>query len=162
MASSIGAERADRLAEAMQPILIQAELLQGDVAYRQPAPAEWSAMQILAHVAEFVPYWASQAEAVARRQINDQPFGRRPDDPSRIEPIQRHAQDSVDEIVGRLRLGLDEAQALLRTIPDDGWRRTAHHLTRGEMSVETFVEQFLFDHLAEHSGQLRQATSTSP
>lgn len=157
MTSSIGAERADQLAVALQPIVVQAEHLRSDLVYRAPAPGEWSAMEILAHVAEFVPYWASQAEAVSRRTVNDQPFGRGRDDPSRLEPIEKHAHDTVSEIVDRLRLGLDEAQALLRAIPDHGWQRTGHHLLQGEMSVETFVQKFLFDHLAEHSTQLREA-----
>jgi hypothetical protein len=157
MTSSIGAERADQLAVALQPIVVQAEHLRADLVYRAPAPGEWSAMEILAHVAEFVPYWASQAEAVSRRTVNNQPFGRGRDDPSRLEPIEKHAHDTVTEIVERLRLGLDEAQALLRAIPDGGWQRTGHHLLQGEMSVETFVEKFLFDHLAEHSTQLREA-----
>ncbi len=160
MTSSIGAERADQLAVALQPILVQAEHLRGDLVYREPAPGEWSAMQILAHVAEFVPYWASQAEAVARRAADDQPFGRGRDDPSRLDPIAKHAHDTVSEIVERLRLGLDEAQALLRAIPDDGWQKTGHHLLQGEMSVERFVQAFLFDHLAEHSAQLRDAKAS--
>jgi hypothetical protein len=160
MTSSIGAQRADQLGAALQPILVQAEHLRGDLVYREPAPGEWSAMQILAHVAEFVPYWASQAEAVARRTVDNQPFGRGRDDPSRLEPIAKHAHDTVSQIVERLRLGLDEAQALLRAIPDDGWQKTGHHLLQGEMSVERFVQAFLFDHLAEHSTQLRDAQAS--
>jgi uncharacterized damage-inducible protein DinB len=157
VATHIGSSRAAQLEAEVQSLLRQAETLPADALYTPPAPGQWSAMQILAHVAELVPYWASQARAVAQRTQDDQPFGRTEDDPDRLEAIERHARDRLEDVLSLMSLGLDEACALLRAIPDEGWSRTAHHPTRGEMSVEEIVARFLLDHVVSHQRQLAEA-----
>jgi uncharacterized damage-inducible protein DinB len=153
VAIPIGEERAERLDAAMQILLNRAETLPQDV--RPPSGSgDWSVMQILGHVAEFVPYWAGQAQAIALRPANGQPFGRPTNDPDRLEAVDKYVNDPPRKIVPLLRTGLSEAQALLRAIPEEGWQRTARHPTRGEMTVEQIVDQFLIDHVVEHSRQL--------
>jgi uncharacterized damage-inducible protein DinB len=71
-----GEERARRLEETIQEVLRRVEGLGADALYREPRPGEWSAMQVLAHMAEAIPFWARQAQVVASRSENDQPVGR--------------------------------------------------------------------------------------
>ncbi len=121
------------------------------------AGEEWSVMKVLAHAAELLPYWARQAVDVAAREENGRPFGRTHDDPDRIDAVEGHARDRLEDVVPRIQAGLDETLRLLRGIPASGWARTAHHARRGEMSVEQIVDQFLVDHLDEHLVQADRA-----
>ncbi|MDQ3810400.1 MAG: DinB family protein [Chloroflexota bacterium] len=123
-------------------------------AYARPAAEEWSAAEILAHLAEMLPYWAEQARAVAARGQDGEPFGRTQDDPDRIAAVRQHARDDLRELAAGVRASLDRAAAVLGAIPEPGWQRTGRHARRGEMSVTQIVEQFLVEHAEEHGQQL--------
>ena len=126
--------------------------------YETPATEAWSAIEVLAHVAEFVPYWADQAAQVAGRDdAGDRPFGRTHDDPARIAAVRDHARDPYESLARRLEEVTASAAATLRAIPADAWARTAVHARRGTMSVEQIVRQFLLDHLVEHTEQAAAA-----
>ena len=156
-----GAEWARRLEDAVEGLIGRVERLGTHRLYREPSPGEWSAMQVLAHVTEAVPYWARQARMVASRSEDDLPFGRTHDDTDRIAAVERHAHDPLDEVLPRLRTGLVEAVATLRAIPAEGWSRVGRHARRGEMTVEQLVDQFLVSHVEEHAQQLAALESTS-
>ena len=149
-----GEERARRLESAAEGLLQRLEGLEGDAVYQEPGEGEWSVMKALAHVAEILPYWSRQAQAVAEGE-GGQPFGRTHEDPDRIAAVEEHAHDSLDEVLHRLRAGLGEATATLRAIPPDGWARTGRHSRRGEMTVEEIVDLFLIEHVEEHAGQVQ-------
>lgn len=150
----LGDSRSERLGEAVQPVLLQAERLHGDELYQAPHEGDWSPMRILAHIAELVPYWARQAAELARRDQDDLPFGRTADDPDRIAAVEDHHADGLDEALSRLRSGLAEAVVVLRALPEAGWSRTGRHPRRGQMTVQQVVDDFLLDHLDEHAAQL--------
>ena len=114
---------------------------------------DWDPIRVLAHVAEFLPYWAAQAHDVAGRPANNEPFGRGLTDPSRNAGIEDHAHDALAPTVVRLRTALEGASALLRTIPDGAWQKTGLHPRRGEMTIEQIVDQLICDHLVEHVSQ---------
>ena len=149
-----GEERARRLEAAAEPIIRRAEGLSEEVLYRVPAEGDWSAMMVLAHVAEILPYWARQAKEVAARERDNEPYGRTHDDPDRIAAVEQHARDRLADVLPRLRAGLAEATAILRAIPPERWTRTGRHARRGEMSVARIVDEFLLEHLEEHRRQL--------
>ena len=155
--STLGEERARWLEDAVEGLIGRVERLGADHLYQGPGPGEWSAMQVLAHVAEAVPYWARQARMVASRSEDDLPFGRTHDDTDRIAAVERHAHDPLDEVLPRLRTGLAEAVATLRAIPAEGWSRVGRHARRGEMTVQQIVDQFLVSHVEEHALQIEAA-----
>jgi hypothetical protein len=157
MAEQPGESRARRLEAAAQPLLVRAEGLNEDQLYRSSSGDEWTPMQILAHVAEMLPYWSQQAREVAARQRDDQPFGRTHADPDRIGAVEQHANDRLADVLPRIHAGLAETLTTLRAIPADGWRRTAHHANRGEMSLEQIIDFFLLEHLEDHGKQLEAA-----
>ena len=150
-----GEVRAQQLEAAVQGILQQIEGLGQATLYQEPDEGEWSVMKILAHVAELIPYWTRQAQDVATRAENNQPFGRTHEDSDRIAAVEEHAHDSLEDVLPRIRSGLAEATAALRALPPEGWKRTARHARRGEMTVEQIVDQFLLEHIDEHSEQMR-------
>ena len=147
--------RAQRLETMIGEVIGQVEVLPEERLYREPGSDDWSVMKTLAHLAEVLPYWSRQIEEVVGRERDDEPFGRTHDDPDRIEAVERHAHDRLDEVLPRLRDGLAETTALLRKLPTAAWSRTARHARRGTLTVEEIVDQFLVDHTEEHLNQIR-------
>src|SRR6266699_6017258 len=64
--------------------------------YKTPAENEWSIMQNLAHIVEFMPYWAGEIEQLVAAPGRN--FGRTQQDEGRLKAISEHGSDSLDEI----------------------------------------------------------------
>ena len=148
-------ERIQRIEQSVQRLIQEIERLPADVLYREPQPGEWPVMSTLAHLQELLPYWAHQAEGVVKSP--DQPFGRTHSDPARIGAVEEHGHDSLDAMVKRIRVSLDECLAILRLLPASGWGVVGHSPSRGTMTVEQIVDAFLVRHVEEHAAQT-QAT----
>ena len=151
----------DNIAQLQQTVgdlLQEIERLPRDVLYREPAAGEWPVMSTLAHVAELLPYWAHQAELVAREP--SAPFGRTPEDAGRLGAIEQHGHDSVDAMAPRIRASLEECVATLRQLPATSWSTVGTSPTRGTMSVEQIVDRFICGHAAEHAAQIRATLQT--
>jgi dipeptidyl aminopeptidase/acylaminoacyl peptidase len=151
--TSAGEKRARRIESLIETLLERADTIPADALYREPRVGDWSIAKILAHVAEVLPYWSTQARVVAARAEDNRPFGRTHDDPDRIAAIEARGHDSPEQLVSCLRTRCAESTATLRAIPEAGWVRTASHARRGELSVEQIVDQFLIEHLDEHTQQ---------
>ena len=153
-----GERAAGEIERLSRELLVCLSPAEADRRYAAPAADSWSAIEILAHVVEFVPYWADQAAAVsARTDGSERPFGRTHDDVARIAAVREHARDRYETLADRLREAAARSASTLRAIPPAGWSRTAVHARRGSMSVEQIVRQFLLDHLGEHTAQAAAA-----
>jgi hypothetical protein len=113
----------------------------------------WDRGQVLAHVAEFLPYWAGEAEKVAAAG-DGVPFGRVKSNPERIAAIERDRAQDPEALLGRIDEGVALVLGLLDRLDDAALARTGTHQTRGEMRVAQLVDEFLIDHLEEHANQL--------
>jgi uncharacterized damage-inducible protein DinB len=151
-------ERIQRLEASVQRLLQDIERLPADVLYREPGPGEWPVMSTMAHVAELLPYWAHQAERIARNP--GAAFGRSHDDPDRVGAVEQHGHDEVQTIVPRIRASLTECVGTLRSLAPEAWSTTGQHPRRGPMSVEQLVDAFLVDHIEEHAAQIKATLST--
>jgi len=153
MTAMFKAEERARRIEANVSALIARNASDDGLRRTNATHEDWDPIRVLAHVAEFLPYWAAQAKDVAERRSNGQPFGRTHTDPARIAAIEDHAHDELAPTVARLRSALAGSVALLRSIPDDAWTKTGTHARRGEMTIEQVVDQLMCDHLLEHLTQ---------
>jgi hypothetical protein len=139
--------RRDRLEAAAGRIRAAAPLLP-DEALTDPDPEtgeRWDRRQVLAHVAEMLPYWVEQVELVA---AGDQvPFGRARSNPERIAAIERDRREDPSRL-------LDAVLVLLDRLDDDALAHSGRHQVLGEMTVAAIVDRFLVDHLEEHADQL--------
>jgi DinB superfamily len=126
-------------------------------AMRAAPDREWSTIQVIAHVVEFLPYWARQAAAVAARDDATASFGRTHDDPDRIAWVARHADDGLAGLLDELERAARDASSTLSAVPVERWARRGRHPTRGEMSVAQLVDQFMIGHVAEHAEQADRA-----
>jgi hypothetical protein len=148
------AERAERLQAAAGRIRASAVLLPDDaLTDADPESGErWDRGQVLAHVAEMLPYWAQQAELIAAgRQVE---FGRVKTDPDRIGAIERDRREPPERLLARVDEGVAAVLALLERLDDQALARTGRHPTLGEMPVGAIVDRFVVAHLEEHADQL--------
>jgi uncharacterized damage-inducible protein DinB len=150
-------ERIQRIETSVQQLISVIEGLPADVLYREPQPGEWPVMSTLAHLQELLPYWAHQALGVVNDP--DRPFGRTHSDPVRIGAVEEHGHDSLDAMVSRIRVSLDECLATLRSLPLEGWSCVGHSPSRGTMTVEQIVDAFLVRHVEEHAAQTQSTLS---
>jgi DinB superfamily len=153
------AERAERLQAAAGRVRASAVVL-GEDALTEPDPESgerWDRGQVLAHVAEMLPYWAQQVELIAAgRQVE---FGRVKGDPERLAAIERDRREDPQRLLGRVDEGVAVVLALLERLDDQALARTGRHQTLGEMPVAAIVDRFLVAHLEEHADQLDPPTA---
>lgn len=115
----------------------------------------WEAGQVWAHLAEFPAYWLGQARSIIEAdQVEVVPFGRIKTDPERIAAIERDRHQDPPALLARVRSSMEEVGDDARAWNDETWRRLGSHPTRGEMTVERIVEEFIVNHLEEHADQL--------
>jgi hypothetical protein len=148
------AERARRLQAAAGRIRASAVLLPDD-ALTDPDPdsgERWDRGQVLAHVAEMLPYWARQAELVAGGGQTE--FGRVRSDPDRIAAIERDRREDPRRLLDRVDEGVAVVLAVADRLDDQALARSGRHQTLGEMTVAEIIDRFAVAHLEEHADQL--------
>lgn len=126
--------------------------------YIRPEPEEWSVMEVLAHIAEFPPYWLKAFQAVI--QNPGQPFGRTHTDPARIAAIADHAHDALPLTLARIEQARAQTLEMLLTIEDSDWEKTGVHANRGVMNLHQMMESFVTKHLNDHTAQAHNALQT--
>ena len=119
------------------------------------AEERWEAGQVWAHLAEFPAYWLGEAERIiAQPTSGPVPFGRVKTDAARIEAIERDRHTDPAALLERVRASVAEVADAVRAWDADTWQLRGVHPTRGEMSVQHVVEEFIVKHLEEHADQL--------
>jgi len=152
----------DRLSRAVDALIASARAA-GDDVYQIPGEGEWSAMQNLAHVAEFVPFWAVRARDFAIGRLGEQPFGRTPEEwDQRAVAVSEHANANLESMIDKVKGGLATAVEALRDIPEDGWNRTGVLEPNAlRQSVGELVELRLLGHVESHVRQAAEAAATN-
>jgi hypothetical protein len=117
----------------------------------------WDRGQVLAHVAEILPYWAEQVELVVERG-GGVPFGRVKSNPERIAVIERDRRLDTAELLARMDQGLQRVLELLDRLDEGALARTGTHERIGEMTAAAIIDRFLVEHLEEHAEQLEEST----
>ena len=115
----------------------------------RPAPAEWSAHEIVCHCAD------SETNAYARIRFVVA---------EKSPTVQGYDQDNWAAVFGYHQLPLEPAlavveavrastAALIRGLPDEAWARVGRHTESGRYSAEDWL-QIYADHLEIHSRQI--------
>jgi len=121
--------------------------------YQSPAADEWTIMENLAHIVEFMPYWGDQiAKLVAHPGQN---FGRVQQDERRLKEIRDHAHDSLAQIKSLLPPSYTHLQEVLANLQDSDLQLTGVHSRYGEKPLASFMEDFVTGHLRAHLTQMR-------
>lgn len=137
------------------------ELLNGPVGalyatklYQKPTENEWTIMENLAHIVEFMPYWGNEvAKLVARPGQN---FGRTAQDEGRERSLREHGHDTLRQAQEALPGSYEQLDTILSRVNDQDLELTGHHVKFGERTLEWFIDGFIVEHLREHVVQIKE------
>jgi hypothetical protein len=126
--------------------------------------ASWGPREVLAHVAEMLPFWLGELEKVVEGAPDGSavPFGRVSTDAVRIGLIERDRTLPLPVLFRRIDAGLRAWSDRLATLSDDERSRVGRHPTLGEMSPAAFLERFILGHAEEHVVQLEAILAHAP
>ena len=122
--------------------------------------ASWGPKEVLAHVAEMVPYWDAQIQRILAAAESRVPFGRVESNADRIARIEQDRMLPAAMLVERIADGVSAVAAGLRALEPEALERIGLHAKLGELTVGAIVERFLIAHLEDHDRQLRAILGT--
>ncbi|HEY1352447.1 MAG TPA: DinB family protein [Ktedonobacteraceae bacterium] len=125
--------------------------------YQTPDENEWSIMQNLAHLCEFLPYWAGQIEQLVAHP--GQSFGRTMQDEGRLEALRAHGRDTVLQVKEALPGSYARLDEVLGRLQESDLDLTAWHSKYSERTLAWFIDEFVVEHLRKHIVQLRACLS---
>jgi hypothetical protein len=120
----------------------------------------WGPTEVLAHVAEMLPFWLGEMERVLDGAPGDAaPFGRTVADQVRTLTIARDATLPPRELFDRIGAGVERYRRRLPALSAADLDRVGRHPTRGDLTVTELLERFVVAHMEDHANQL-EATLT--
>jgi uncharacterized damage-inducible protein DinB len=122
--------------------------------YESPAENEWTIMQNLAHIVEFMPYWAGEIEKLIAEPGRN--FGRTPQDVGRLQGISEHEKDSLKGIKAALPGSYARLDEVLARLKDSDLELTGIHVRYGEKPLDWFIEEVVTHHLRGHVEQIKR------
>jgi hypothetical protein len=156
----------DELIDRLTAAAADLEALRGRVVAREPWPlstdygtepeSHWGPKEVLAHVAEMLPYWLGQVDGVLAKPAGGSApaFGRVSTDPNRIARIGADRTQPADKLFDRAAEGATTVEGRLGELAPADLARSGVHARLGEMTVPAIVERFIVGHLEEHVRQL--------
>jgi hypothetical protein len=117
--------------------------------------ATWTPPELLAHLAEMLPYWFGQIERILEGHPEPVPFGRLQNDAERVGAIGRDRTLPPAELYDRIAIGVDALVGRFATLAPDEAARRGTHPTLGEMTLEAVVVRMVVGHLEDHATQLQ-------
>jgi hypothetical protein len=126
------------------------------VAYGTEPEADWGPREVLAHVNEMLPYWATQLRLILAGDPGEAtPFGRVSTDPERLARIAADREMRVGDLLDRIAPSLAIVEDLVAGFAPADLERRGRHPARGELTIGAAADRFLVMHLVEHVEQLR-------
>jgi DinB superfamily len=119
--------------------------------------ASWGPPEVLAHLAEMLPYWYAQIGLVVAATGEPLPFGRTQEDARRIDAIEGDRSLPIAELFDRIDAGVAPYRAFLAGLSDADAARLGRHPTRGDIGILTMLDALVVGHLEGHVAQLRTA-----
>ena len=126
--------------------------------YQSPAENEWTIMQNLAHIVEFMPYWASEIEKLVAEPGSN--FGRTPEDVGRLQGISDHEMASLSKIKQALPGSYQRLDDVLKNLKDSDLELTGIHVRYGEKHLDWLIEEFVTNHLRGHVEQIKSSIAS--
>ncbi len=127
-----------------------------------PGPeSSWGPREVLAHVAEMLPFWLGEIERIVDAGVGPDggeppAFGRLEDDPIRVQVIGRDRAFPGRELLGRIDVEGRRVARRLRAL-DPQASLLGRHPTRGDLSIADLAERLIVAHAEGHVTQLRES-----
>ena len=151
---------AERLEAIVDELAAQLSALPEESFTQRAGAEEWTAAEVVGHMAEMMPYWARAAAAVAAEPGRS--FGRQLDDPDRVGAVAAANDVPRAEALSRLRHAAHEAATTIRTLDGSAWETSGRHHARGTLSVGQVVQWLIVDHAEQHVEQALTAAGVTP
>ncbi len=148
------AKLAEKLDLVHQGLLAEAVDFPADLRLIRPADEEWSAMELLGHVAEMHYSYVTRAENLIAAP--GAPLARPMDQPERLEGIAQGRAGSLDEALARLEEARLHALAFLDRVTAEQLAIQGYHSALGEMTVRDVFDHAIIGHARNHLNQLRE------
>lgn len=122
--------------------------------YQTPTENEWTIMENLAHIVEFMPYWGDEvAKLVAHPGQN---FGRTMQHEGRQAALREHGHDTLAQIRAALPHSYAHLDEILSRLQDSDLELTGQHVKFGERTLAWFMHDFITEHLHNHVVQIKE------
>jgi uncharacterized damage-inducible protein DinB len=118
---------------------------------------DWSAMQILGHMVEIIPYWMNHVMAMISAAGGSYRIGRAAEAPERLAGIERGAAGDPDEILHHLNEEIRAAADTIRRMTLEERGKTGVYIKGGRITVSEAIERFIVAHAEEHLAQVQSA-----
>lgn len=156
--SEAQAQRLERVSEQLSTLLRQP-----DVAQRlrtAPGEHEWSAVQVIGHIVEMIPYWLHHCRRLIAASAEPPQFGRTRDAPERLAGVEAVATRDAEELLGLVQHIVEAAAKDIRHMSDVERGKIGIHVGHGEMTVADVIEQLIVGHAEAHVAQVQGALKT--
>lgn len=130
-----------------------------------PGPeSSWGPREVLAHVAEMLPYWMGEIELILDAGDGAEPhgFGRLEEDDARVAIISRDRNFPARELLGRVEAEARRIARRYRALGDADAEMLGRHVTRGDLPVRDIAERLMVVHMENHVAQLRETLGSGP
>ena len=128
--------------------------------------AEWGPPEVLAHVAEMLPFWQGEIERIVAGVLagasGPVPFGRVSTDTVRLAVLERDRSLPPAELFDRIASSGERFERRLSTLTPTEYGYVGLHPRLGEMTVEAIVGRFVTTHIADHVVQLETILGLGP
>ena len=124
--------------------------------------ASWGPNELLAHVAEMLPYWLGEVERILAGRTSPLPFGRVGTDPVRVAIIGRDRTLPIGELYTRINGGIARWSERWEHAHARAAREAGQHVTRRHEMTVARPSRFVAGHLEEHLDQLAGAVGGDP
>lgn len=136
---------------------LAALLNQPEVAERlrtAPNENEWSALEVLGHIIEMIPYWLDHCHRLIAATEPSR-FGRTLDSPERLAGVEQATTRDPGELLRSLNYQVEVAAAAIRHLSTEERSKTGIHFRQGRMTVTEVIERFIVAHAEDHVAQIR-------
>ena len=146
--------------EALAPAVTTGEPWPLATAFGTEPEASWGPREVLAHVAEMLPYWRGELERVVEGSPEPVPFGRLQTDEFRIGLIERDRDLPTSLLFARIDLGLRDWANRIPTLTDSQRAKRGLHPRLGEVEADRILQRHILEHAEEHVAQLNETLAT--
>ena len=122
-----------------------------------PGEQEWSALQVIGHMVEMIPYWLDHCHRLIAATLEPPQFGRTLDAPERLAGVEAAATRDTNALLDQLKQVVEAAAKDIRHMSEFERGKAGIHLRQGQMTVADAIEQLIVRHAEAHLVQVQAA-----
>lgn len=146
---------------AIDEMLNAVKELPEDTIRWKPSEEEWSIMQVIAHVAEAIPFWLGEIRQII--QSPEEVWGRDHTNKIRLEAVDRKTVDSltVEKVLKDLKHIPTQSEETLSELTDEQLQIVApsRNPNFDGKPVQFIIDKLIVGHIQGHNGQIQRNLS---